>query len=153
MEFTKRLDLRRFSFFIGFLGISLYILFRDPVVSGVSFLFTLLFLFLSLPYTIYVTDFAIIKKNSFGKKSNLLKWDQIKEIDEKEINFWDSPSKKIYNILFFGWFVSMLFGVKYRQLVITDEDLAELRFNECDFADYENLKNEIFSKARKKIVV
>ena len=153
MDFLKRLDLRRFYFFLIFLGISLYLLSSRPVFSAVSLFFTLIFLYFSLPYTVYVTDFSIMKRSIFGISRILIKWHEIKEIDEIEINMWENPVKSVYNVLFFGWFISMLFGARYRQLIIRTEEFAEIRFHECDFNNYEELKEEIKLKARKKIIV
>ncbi len=153
MDFLKRLDLRRFYFFIIFTGISLYLLLNRPAFAAVSGTFALIFLFFSLPYTIYVTDFSIMRKSIFGVSRILLKWCEIKELDEIEINLWANAAKTIYNVLFFGWFISMMFGPKYRQLVIRNEEFTELRFHECDFRKYEEMKEEIKLKARKKIII
>ena len=153
MEFYKRLDLRKFYFFIIFSALTLYLFLTNPLFGAVSVLFALFFLYISLPYRIYITDFAITKKNILGISKNLILWHQVGGVEELEIDFWETTSQKIYNIVFFGWFISLLFGTKYRQLSIHDEEYAVLRFNECDFRDYEEMRKEIFARARKNVII
>lgn len=121
-----------------------------PQFSIFIFIMAGFFLLASINTTIILTEEKIISKHPLLGFEKSITWDEIENIEEKEIDTRSGPLFTIISFLLFGWIIWLFYGSKVTVTKIVSTDFMEITFRSNGVIHYDLLVETLLDTDNKK---